>query len=91
MELDETDPTIWLKLEAATNDYIKNNSLAFKKVCEKLLQNHNDEKLPDILHSPQFFKAKRPNTGMIASSFSGIGVGPMGWLGNPQGVIMVTV
>lgn len=64
MELDETDPTVWLKLEAATNDYIKNNSTAFKKVCENLLQNQNDEKLPDSLHSQ--FKAKRPNTGMIA-------------------------
>ncbi|KAI7752594.1 hypothetical protein M8C21_010642, partial [Ambrosia artemisiifolia] len=63
MELDETDPTIWLKLEAATNDYIKNNSSAFKNVCEKLLQNHNDEKFPDNLQSQQLFKAKRPCTG----------------------------
>ncbi|KAL8259333.1 hypothetical protein R6Q59_027286 [Mikania micrantha] len=60
MELDETDPTIWLKLEAATNDYIKNNSLAFKNVCEKLLQNHNNEKVPDNLPSQQFFKTKHP-------------------------------
>ncbi|XP_071687897.1 phospholipase A I-like [Rutidosis leptorrhynchoides] len=61
MELDETDPTVWLKLEAATNDYITNNSAAFKKVCENLVQNHNDEKLHDSLNSP--FKAKRPQTG----------------------------
>nr|XP_043611234.1 phospholipase A I-like [Erigeron canadensis] len=63
MELDETDPTIWLKLEAATHDYIKNNSSAFKKVCENLLQNNSDEKLPDNLQSQQLFKANRPNTG----------------------------
>ncbi|KAI3510282.1 hypothetical protein L1887_17152 [Cichorium endivia] len=63
MELDETDPTIWLKLEEATNDYIQNNSSAFKNVCEKLLQNYKDGKLPDILHSPQFLRSKRPNIG----------------------------
>ncbi|KAM0012207.1 putative phospholipase A(1) [Helianthus debilis subsp. tardiflorus] len=63
MELDETDPTVWLKLEAATNDYIKNNSSAFENVCQKLLQNHNDEKYLDNLHSQQLFKAKRPCTG----------------------------
>ncbi|KAK9056382.1 hypothetical protein SSX86_027472 [Deinandra increscens subsp. villosa] len=63
MELDETDPTVWLKLEAATDEYILNNSPAFKKVCDRLLLNHSDEKLPDNLNSQQFFKAKGPNTG----------------------------
>ncbi|KAL7615494.1 hypothetical protein Lser_V15G04567 [Lactuca serriola] len=63
MELDETDPTIWLKLEAATNDYIENNSSAFKQVCEKLLQNYKDGKIPDILNSPQFLKPRRLNIG----------------------------
>ncbi|KAI3698120.1 hypothetical protein L6452_31232 [Arctium lappa] len=62
MGLDETDPTIWLKLEAATNDYIQKNYMAFKNLCEKLLQNHNDEKLSVNLHSQQSFKAKPPNT-----------------------------
>ncbi|KAJ9566707.1 hypothetical protein OSB04_002673 [Centaurea solstitialis] len=70
MELDETDPTIWLKLEAATNDYIHRNSAAFKNLSEKLLQNHNDEKLPVNLHSQQSCKAKLPNTGMTAKLFS---------------------
>lgn len=65
MELDETDPTIWLKLEAATNDYIENNSSAFKQVCEKLLQNYKDGKIPDILNSPQFLKPRRLNIGTI--------------------------
>ncbi|PWA63242.1 armadillo-type fold protein [Artemisia annua] len=62
MELDETDPTIWLKLEAATNDYIRNNSATFKKVCKRLVPNHNDDELPDNLQSQQFSKAKHPNT-----------------------------
>ncbi|CAL5345811.1 unnamed protein product [Camellia sinensis] len=44
MEMDETDPTVWLKLEAATEEYIQNNSSAFKSVCERLLQNQHDEK-----------------------------------------------
>ncbi|KAK9057963.1 hypothetical protein SSX86_022803 [Deinandra increscens subsp. villosa] len=65
MELDETDPTIWLKLEAATNDYIKNNSLAFRNVCEKLSQNHNNENFSDNLPTQQALKAKRPSIGMI--------------------------
>lgn len=38
MELDEIDPTVSLKLEAAVNDYIENNSESFKNACEKLLQ-----------------------------------------------------
>ncbi|KAL9999758.1 putative phospholipase A(1) [Helianthus debilis subsp. tardiflorus] len=63
MELDETDPTVWLKLEAATDEYIQNNSPAFKKVCERLLLNHSDEKLLDNLNSQQFLKANGSNTG----------------------------
>ena len=69
MELDETDPTIWLKLESATNDYIRNNSATFKKVCEKLVPNHNDDELPDNLQSQQFSKAKHPNTGVMCALF----------------------
>ncbi|CAK9162573.1 unnamed protein product [Ilex paraguariensis] len=45
MELDETDPAVWLKLEAAIDEYIQNNSLTFKNVCETLLQNLHDERL----------------------------------------------
>ncbi|GJX03474.1 phospholipase A I-like protein [Tanacetum coccineum] len=75
MELDETDPTIWLKLEAATNDYIRNNSATFKKVCEKLVANHNDDKLPDNQQSQQFSKAKRPNTDFAAVGENGPSLG----------------
>ncbi|XP_027088093.1 phospholipase A I-like isoform X2 [Coffea arabica] len=58
MELDETDPTVWLRLEAATDDYIKKNSMSFRTVCESLLENSHDEKFPDSLKSQQFVKAK---------------------------------
>ncbi|KAK9706439.1 hypothetical protein RND81_07G124600 [Saponaria officinalis] len=37
MDLDETDPAGWLKLENATEEYIQNNSEAFKSVCERLM------------------------------------------------------
>ncbi|KAK4753266.1 hypothetical protein SAY87_022064 [Trapa incisa] len=37
MELDETDPAVWLKLEAATEEYILSNSRAFKSACERLI------------------------------------------------------
>ncbi|OWM83467.1 phospholipase A I isoform X2 [Punica granatum] len=37
MELDETDPAVWLKLEAATEEYIQSNSEAFKSACERLI------------------------------------------------------
>jgi hypothetical protein len=29
MELDETDPAVWVKLEAATQEYIQANCVAF--------------------------------------------------------------
>ncbi|KAK8976495.1 hypothetical protein V6N11_001638 [Hibiscus sabdariffa] len=37
MELDETDPTVWVNLEAATKDYIDRNSESFRNACERLL------------------------------------------------------
>ncbi|KAL6992747.1 Phospholipase A I [Sarracenia purpurea var. burkii] len=61
MELDETDPTIWLKLEAATEEYIQCNSHAFKSVCERLLQNQHDEKLSEYLKSQHVSNAKASN------------------------------
>ncbi|XVF87704.1 hypothetical protein PTKIN_Ptkin18bG0141900 [Pterospermum kingtungense] len=38
MELDVIDPPVFSKLEAAVNDYIKNNTEAFKSACDKLVQ-----------------------------------------------------
>lgn len=57
MELDETDPTVWLRLEAATEEYIQNNSVAFKNLCERLLLNQHDD-------TSQFLKGKVPGAGM---------------------------
>ncbi|XWS19439.1 hypothetical protein CRYUN_Cryun31cG0016100 [Craigia yunnanensis] len=37
MELDDIDPTVSLKLEAAVKDYIQNNSESFKIACERLI------------------------------------------------------
>ncbi|XP_042509238.1 phospholipase A I isoform X1 [Macadamia integrifolia] len=62
MELDETDPAIWLKLEAATEEYMQNNYLAVKNVCERLLLPYqNEEKWSEKL-KPQNLKAKTSNT-----------------------------
>ncbi|KAL5715418.1 Phospholipase A I [Ranunculus cassubicifolius] len=52
MELDETDPAIWMKLEAATQEYVENNCESFKNVCEKLLlPKQNEEKWSENLKS----------------------------------------
>lgn len=37
MELDETDPTVWQKLEAAVDEYVQKNHQEFENVCERLL------------------------------------------------------
>nr|XP_018686734.1 PREDICTED: phospholipase A I-like isoform X4 [Musa acuminata subsp. malaccensis] len=68
MELDETDPAIWLKLEAATEEYIQKNCQLFKNVCERLVPRENEEKLIEGLNSQQFSKSKPSNTGLDESS-----------------------
>ncbi|KAK4398970.1 Phospholipase A I [Sesamum angolense] len=69
MELDETDPAIWLKLEGATDDYIQNNSIAFKNLAERLLASIDDDKFSDSLKSQQVFRAKEasnsPDSGRV--------------------------
>jgi hypothetical protein len=67
MELDETDPAIWLKLEAAVDEYVQNNSEALKNVCESLLFPYqHDDKFSEVMKSQQFSKAKVSNTGIDA-------------------------
>lgn len=61
MELDETDPTIWLRLEAATQDYIQSNSKSFKSLCDKLLENSHEDKLIESQKFQQYIKAKGSN------------------------------
>ncbi|KAF8030163.1 hypothetical protein BT93_E2559 [Corymbia citriodora subsp. variegata] len=59
MELDETDPAVWLKLEAATDEYIQNNSQAFKNACERLIMPFQlDEKWSDNLKPQHISKTK---------------------------------
>ncbi|KAK6932336.1 Leucine-rich repeat [Dillenia turbinata] len=62
MELDETDPAVWVKLEKAAEEYIQNNAEAFQSVCGRLtLQYQHDEKWPINMKSQQFPKAKMSN------------------------------
>ncbi|XP_038690686.1 phospholipase A I isoform X2 [Tripterygium wilfordii] len=62
MELDETDPAIWLKLEAAVDEYIQNNSPALKNACERLMLPYQlDEKWLDNTKAQHFPKAKISN------------------------------
>lgn len=65
MELDETDPAVWLKLEAATEEYIQNNAQAFKNVCERL---QPDEKWSEHLKPPSVHNIKTSNTGSSVNS-----------------------
>ncbi|KAJ7946267.1 Patatin [Quillaja saponaria] len=61
MELDETDPTVWLKLEGAVDEYVQKNHQAFKNACERLLLPYQlNEKWSENLRS-QFPKAKESN------------------------------
>ncbi|XP_073048092.1 LOW QUALITY PROTEIN: phospholipase A I-like [Primulina eburnea] len=61
MELDETDPANWLKLEGATEEYIQNNSIAFKNLAEILLESPHDEKFSESLKSQKLFNIKVSN------------------------------
>ncbi|GMH30273.1 hypothetical protein Nepgr_032116 [Nepenthes gracilis] len=62
MGLDETDPAGWLRLETATEEYIVNNSQAFKSVCERLiLPFQQDERLSENSKSLQFPRPKGSN------------------------------
>lgn len=74
MELDETDPSIWLKLEAATEEYIQKNSQGFKNVCDRLLpKQQSEEKLFEKLKNQNLFKSKSSNSGLNENSPS------LGW------------
>uniref|UniRef100_A0A803M1Z9 PNPLA domain-containing protein n=1 Tax=Chenopodium quinoa TaxID=63459 RepID=A0A803M1Z9_CHEQI len=62
MELDETDPAGWLRLETAAEDYVKNNSEAFKSVCQRLtLPYQQDERFSDGVKSQNLSKSKPEN------------------------------
>ncbi|GMJ15302.1 hypothetical protein like AT1G61850 [Hibiscus trionum] len=64
VELDETDPTVWHKLEGAVEEYIQNNSDSLKNACERLLLPFtHDERWAESLKSPPFSRAKSSNSG----------------------------
>lgn len=64
MELDETDPAVWLKLEASVQEYIQNNSHAFKNVCERLLLPYqNNEKWSENIRIQHYPKSKGSSAG----------------------------
>ncbi|XP_050233000.1 phospholipase A I isoform X2 [Mercurialis annua] len=63
MELDETDPAVWLKLEGVVAEYIQTNSEAFKNVCDRLLLPYqHDDKFSENLRNQKFSKAKVANS-----------------------------
>ncbi|KAG0472481.1 hypothetical protein HPP92_017027 [Vanilla planifolia] len=65
MELDETDPAIWLKLEAATEEYIQKNNQVFQNVCERLLSKSvQDEKLSEKLKNGSITNSKFSNAAL---------------------------
>ncbi|XP_078437469.1 phospholipase A I-like protein isoform X2 [Wolffia australiana] len=76
MELDETDAAEWVKLEAATEEYIKSNAETFKSALDCLMPRHHaDERPLEKLNSQYFPRAKSPNAGD-----NGDGSGPsLGW------------
>ncbi|XP_059435789.1 phospholipase A I [Corylus avellana] len=68
MELDETDPAVWLKLEAAVEEYIQNNSQALKNVCERLLLPYQNEKWSENLRIQHYPKSKGSTVDMNGPS-----------------------
>ncbi|XP_031494059.1 phospholipase A I isoform X1 [Nymphaea colorata] len=58
MELDETDPAVWLKLEAATEEYMQKNIQSFKSLCDRLVP-YRDEEKPDKTTSYYFPTTKQ--------------------------------
>ncbi|CAM0906077.1 unnamed protein product [Alopecurus aequalis] len=69
MELDETDPAVWLKLEAATEEYIQKNLQAFKNVCELLVPRYQEEENSSgIIKSLSFSRMSSSNSGLSDSN-----------------------
>jgi hypothetical protein len=65
MDIDVTGPAICLKLEAATDEYIQKNFLAFKNLCELLVPRYQEEeKLSAIYNSLSFLRLSSLNQGL---------------------------
>ncbi|KAK7264498.1 hypothetical protein RJT34_32107 [Clitoria ternatea] len=74
MELDETDPTNWLKLESSVEEYIQKNHHSFENVCEKLL-------LP-FQHEEKWSEKLRPKLPKTKDSLEGANGPTLGWRRN---------
>ena len=70
MELDETDLAVWLKLEAATEEFIQKKNTGFKDVCEFLVPRYQEEdKSSRIVKSLSFSRLSSSNSGMRRWAF----------------------
>ncbi|PNY12712.1 tryptophan synthase beta chain 2 chloroplastic-like [Trifolium pratense] len=74
MELDETDPTIWLRLESSVEEYIQQNHLAFENACERLL-------LP-LQHEDKWSANLRTKLPKTKESIEGVNGPTLGWRRN---------
>lgn len=71
MELDETDPAIWLKLEAATQEFIESKSQDFKDVCERLVPQYiNEDKWSE---NSQYFPRTKPSNSVLNENSPSLG------------------
>ncbi|XP_077219901.1 phospholipase A I-like protein isoform X2 [Tasmannia lanceolata] len=73
MELDETDPAVWLKLEAATKEYIHTNFESFKNVCERLLPPYLSEENWSEKMKPQNFPRTKPSNTVLNENSPSLG------------------
>ncbi|KAL1358506.1 hypothetical protein HN51_003768 [Arachis hypogaea] len=74
MELDETDPTVWMKLESAVDEYIQKNHLAFENLSERLI-------LP-FQHEEKLFENIRSKVSKTGESNEGASGPALGWRRN---------
>ncbi|XP_016197443.1 phospholipase A I isoform X3 [Arachis ipaensis] len=74
MELDETDPTVWMKLESAVDEYIQKNYLAFENLSERLI-------LP-FQHEEKLFENIRSKVSKTGESNEGASGPALGWRRN---------
>ncbi|GLJ49400.1 hypothetical protein SUGI_1045520 [Cryptomeria japonica] len=65
MELDETDPAVWVKLEAATQEFVEANNIAFQAACERLLPPHHDEEAWSDITKSYHFLSKTKTLGSV--------------------------
>lgn len=64
MELDETDPAVWLKLETATHEYVQSNSESFKMAIKRLMMPfQHEDKLSENLKPHNSNKTKVSESG----------------------------